>query len=301
MNSTIKICLITTIGCFIYAIGLNMFFIPHNLLSGGIAGVSIIIYYLTGISFGVSNIVINIPIMGLAMKYLGRRMMAISIFGTIMISVAVEALSFLADTPPIHDPILSAAFGGIICGIGFGLMYRYDGNGGGLDVIAAIVKKFYSIEMGSVIFIINTALMAVSAYVFNLELAVLTLVGMYITSVMTNKVVVGLDQRKTAYIVSYRAYDIADAIIREVGRGATILYGEGAYTHQKKEIIFVVINLTQIRKLKEIIEKVDPEAFMFITPTADVMGRGFTLPAELPLSAPAQPVAEALPEPKNKQ
>jgi len=278
MNRTLQTMLMITVGCFIYALGLNMFYIPHNLLSGGMSGVSIIIYYLSGISFGVSNIILNIPILLMAIRFLGHRYTLMSIFGTVMISVAVDSTAFLALRTHISDPILSAVFGGVLIGIGSGLMYRYDGNSGGLDVVAAIVKKYYSFEMGSIIFGFNVILMAISAYIFNLELAVLTLAGMYIQSVMTNKVVVGLNQRKTAFIISGRPDEIADAVIRNIGRGVTILHGQGAFTHQERRVVFVVINLTQIARLKEVITTIDPNAFIFITPTADVIGRGFTVP-----------------------
>ncbi len=278
MNRTLQTMLMITVGCFIYALGLNMFYIPHNLLSGGMSGVAIIIYYISGISFGISNLVLNIPILLMAIRFLGHRYTLMSIFGTVMISIAVDSTAFLALRTHISDPILSAVFGGVLIGIGSGLMYRYDGNSGGLDVVAAIVKKYYSFEMGSIIFGFNVILMAISAYIFNLELAVLTLAGMYIQSVMTNKVVVGLNQRKTAFIISNRPDEIADAVIRNVGRGVTILHGQGAFTHQERRVVFVVINLTQIARLKEVITTIDPNAFIFITPTADVIGRGFTAP-----------------------
>lgn len=278
MNPHMRTYLMTTIGCIIYAISLNMFYIPHSLLSGGINGIAIIIYYLTGISFGIANFVINLPLLVLSLIYLGRRFTVISLFGTVMMSVAVDVLAPLATVTHIHNPVLSAVFGGIFLGVGSGLMYRYEGNSGGLDIVAAIVKKHFSLEMGSSIFALNAGIMAIGAYIFNLELAVLTLAGMYTQSVMTNKVVVGLNQRKTAYIVSTKADEIADAVIREVGRGVTVLYGQGAFTKEMRKVVFVVINLTQIAKVKSILQEIDPQAFMFITPTADVMGRGFTAP-----------------------
>ncbi len=287
MNRTLQTMLMVTVGCFIYALGLNMFYIPHNLLSGGMSGVSIIIYYLSGISFGLSNLVLNIPILLLAIRFLGRRYTLMSIFGTVMISLTVDSTAFLAARTHISDPILSAVFGGVLIGLGSGLMYRYDGNSGGLDVIAAVVKKYYSFEMGSVIFGFNVILMAISAYLFNLELAVLTLAGMYIQSVMTNKVVVGLNQRKTAFIISDRPDEIADGVIRHVGRGVTMLYGQGAFTKLERRVVFVVINLTQIARLKEVITEIDPNAFIFITPTADVIGRGFTAPKTIHIPAEA--------------
>ncbi len=283
MSSTIRTLLMVVIGAFIYSLGLNMFYIPHNLLSGGVSGIAIIIYYLTDVPIGISNILINIPIIMLAIKYLGKRFTLISIFGVFVTSAAIDMFAYLSNQPFIHDPILSAAFGGVLIGVGSGLMYRYEGSGGGTDIIAAIVKKFYSIEMGSMNFVMNAALMAVSAYIFNLELAVLTLAGMYIQSAMTNKVVVGLNQRKTAHIVSVRGEEIADAIMREVGRGVTILHGVGAYSKRGTKIIFVVINLTQVAKIKSIVQNIDPNAFLFITPTADVMGGGFSKPKDRPL------------------
>lgn len=268
----------TTIGCVLYGIGINAFFIPHNLLSGGISGFAIILYYTLGFSVGLTNFLLNIPIMVACYKYMGRQYTLISIFGTIASSIFVDATSFLANTTIIHDPIISTIAGGILMGIGNGLMYRHNGNGGGLDVVAAIVKKFYSLEMGNIVFAINCIIIAIAAYLFTLELAILTLIGTFITAAVTNKVVIGFNQRKSVFIVSNHYAEICTATIRYIGRGATILYGQGAYTGQEKKVIFVIINLTQIAKVKEIVNRIDPNAFIFINDAAEVVGNGFTKP-----------------------
>ena len=278
MNKLAISYVMTFIGCLICTVGINAFYIPHHLLSGGIGGIAIMIFYTMGVPIGIVMFVLNIPIMWACNKYMGRQYTLLSICGTIMFSVLVDSTAFLADYNYIHDPIVSVIMGSIMSGIGMGLIYRYNGNSGGLDVVAAIIKKFYSFEMGSVILGINIFIISVAAYLFSLELAVLTFVGTYITAGVTNKVVMGLNQRKTAIIISAHADEMAEIIMRYIGRGATILYGQGAYTHQEKRVIYVVISLTQIAKVKELIEKIDPKAFMIISDASEVVGKGFTAP-----------------------
>lgn len=270
--------IMTFIGCIICTVGINAFFIPHHLLSGGIGGITIMLYYTMGFPIGISMIVINIPIMIACYKFMGRQYTLLSVCGTIMFSVLVDATSFLSALVIVQDRIISTITGGICTGIGMGLMYRFNGNSGGLDVVAAIIKKFYSLEMGNIIMIINAFIIACAAYLFSLELAILTFVGTYVTAMLTNKVVIGLNQRKTAFIVSSHADEIVAVVMRYIGRGATILHGQGAYTHQDKRVVYIVISLTQIAKIKELVNKIDPQAFMIISDASEVLGLGFTRP-----------------------
>lgn len=145
----------TTIGSFIAAAGVTAFFIPHHLLSGGIGGISILIYYLTGLPIGIGMFILNIPIMAACYKFMGRQYTILSIVGTIVISIAFDATAFLTDLMLVKDPIISAITGGAVNGLGMGIIYKYNGNSGGLDVVGAIVKKYYSLEMGNVVMILN--------------------------------------------------------------------------------------------------------------------------------------------------
>ena len=278
MNKLAIAYIMTIVGSVLTAIGINAFYIPHHLLSSGISGISVMIFYVTGAPVGVLMLIFNIPIMIACYKYMGRQYTLLSIIGTIIFSFIVDGTAFLADYNYIKDPIISTIMGSILVGLGMGVTYRYNGNSGGLDVVAAILKKFYSIEMGNVVMGINIFIIACAAYMFNLELAVLTFAGTYIAANVTNKVVIGLNQRKTAMIVTTHADEISAVLMRYIGRGATILYGQGAYTHQEKKIVYVVITLTQISKIKELIDKIDPKAFMIISDASEVVGRGFTKP-----------------------
>lgn len=268
----------TTIGSIITAVGVNAFFIPHHLLSGGIGGVSIIFYYLMGLPIGVGMFILNIPIMIACYKYMGRSYTVLSIVGTVIISVAFDATAFLTETMIIKDPFISSVTGGVIMGVGMGVIYKYNGNSGGLDVVGAIVKKFYSLEMGNVVMILNGFILAFAAWMFTLELAVLTFVGVYVSAFVTNKVVVGLKQRKSVVIITNHGEMIAQVLMRYIGHGATFLHGQGAYTMQDKQIIYVIIKLTEVSKVKDLVNKLDPQAFMIISDASEVVGQGFTRP-----------------------
>lgn len=267
------------IGGLIVAIGMNAFFVPHHLLSSGLSGIAIMTYFAMGLPIGVGIFILNIPIMIACYKYMGREYTVLSIISTVLFSALVDTTAFLSDWSIIKDPMISCITGGLVSGLGFGILYKYNGNSGGLDVVGAIVKKYYSLEMGNVVMAINSLILIAAAYMFSLEMAVLTFVGAYITAFITNKVVIGLKQRKSVFIISNRAEEIAQLIMRYVGHGATYFHGQGAYTMQDKRIIYAVIKLTEITKVKEIVDKIDPSAFMIISDASEVVGKGFSAPS----------------------
>lgn len=278
MKKNVQQYLWVALGCLISSVSINLFLVPHHLLSSGVSGLAIIFYFLFGFPIGVQIFLMNVPLLYAAYKYVGRDFTVATIYGTVMFSVAVDATRFLTNYNPIDDPILAALTGGVVSGIGSGLVFRANGSAGGLDIVAAIVKKYYSFNVGVVGFAVNCVIMLVSAVLFGLKLAVLTLIAMFVTANLTDKVVEGFNRKKTIFIVSYKAEEIVQSILQEVGRGATILRGEGAFTRQEKRVIFVVVSLTQIAKIKMLVQEADPAAFMIVSDTTEVLGRGFTLP-----------------------
>lgn len=279
-SSTLYVMAMVTLGTFLFAIGINAFVVPHKLVSGGISGVALMLYYLTGIQVGTLNLLLNIPVLYAAYRWLGRWHVMITIFGTVVSSVFINMLRFLADYNLTSDPLVGAILGGLFCGIGVGTVYRSGGNAGGLDPIALIIRKYYGLQIGSIVLGINMVILTIAAFVVNIEAAAVTLVSLYISAMLTNRVIVGFDQRKAVFIISYKPYKICDLIINQIGRGATILNGEGAYTHQHKQVILVVVSLMQVAKLKKAVEEEDPTAFLMVTDVAEVIGGGFTLPSK---------------------
>lgn len=275
---TIYALIMTTIGSIIFAIGIDAFIVPHKLVSGSLSGVALMLYYLTGIQVGTLNLLLNIPILYAAYRWLGRWHVGITIFGTIVISLCINALTFMESYHLTTDPIIGSLLGGIFCGLGLGVVYRAGGNTGGLDPIALIIRKYYGLQMGSIILGINVLILFAAAIVVSVESAAVTLISIYAMGMVTNKVVVGFNQRKAAFIISCKPNEICELIINNMGRGATILHGEGAYTHQQRQVVMVVVGLMQVAKLKDNVEKEDPNAFMIITDAAEVIGQGFTMP-----------------------
>ena len=271
-------CFMVIVGCAIFGAGIDAFVLPHKLVSTGISGVGLILYYVTGLSVGSWNMILNIPIFWAAWKWLGTRVVVKTLYGTLMLSWMIDLFDFLQYDMIIKDPLLSSMMAGITTGVGLGIVYRVGGNTGGLDPIALIVRKYYGLQMGSINSAINCAILLAAVGVVGLEAVAVTLISVYVYTIITNKVVIGFNQRKVAFIITYRTDDVCECIINKVGRGATIIEGIGAYTRTPKNIVMVAVNLLQVNKLKEVIEEADPNVFILITDAQEVIGQGFTRP-----------------------
>ena len=276
--STIKTLLYTTIGATIFAVGVQGFIVPHQLLSGGISGLSLIIYYVTQgiLSLGSINFLLNIPVLYASWRWLGAWHLGVTLFGTLFMSITINLLEPMATLGLTHNPIIGGILGGLFSGLGLGIVYRGGGNTGGIDPIALIIRNRFGLQIGSILFAINMMILVAGAIVINIEAAATTLISTYLSAMVTNKVISGFNQRKAMFIISYKPVTICNLIIDKIGRGATILNGEGAYTHQPKQVILVVVSLLQVARLKAAVEAEDPTAFMIITDAAEVIGTGFS-------------------------
>lgn len=276
--STIRTLIYITIGATVFGVGVQGFIVPHQLLSGGISGLSLIIYYITqgALSLGAINFLLNIPVLYAAWRWLGRWHLGVTLFGTLFMSVIINVLAPLSTLELTHNPIIGGILGGLFSGLGLGIVYRGGGNTGGIDPIALIIRNRFGLQIGSILFGINMMILVAGAIVINIEAAATTLISTYLSAMVTNKVISGFNQRKAMFIISYKPVTICNLIIEKLGRGATILNGEGAYTHQPKQVIMVVVSLLQVARLKAAVEAEDPTAFMVITDAAEVIGTGFS-------------------------
>lgn len=266
-----------TLGCLIASCSINLFLVPSHLLTGGATGIAIIVYYLAQLPIGLQTFAYNLPLLAAAWKTLGRGYTFDVIIGTAIFSFCLDFTRFLNAYAPVNDIMLAAIFGGVFNGIGYGLVFRMNGSTGGFDIIGAIVKKYYSLNMGGVIFGFNCVIMLVAGLLFGVAPAMFTLICMYMNAMVTDKVIAGFNSRKAVLIVSNRSEHIAEAIM-EVGRGVTFLHGQGAFTRRERNVVFVVVTLTQVAKIKMIANAIDSDAFMIIMSANEVMGRGFSSP-----------------------
>ena len=263
-------------GCLIGACGFNIFLIPLHLQAGGLSGIAIIFHYLWNWPIGVQLLFLNVPVVFLAYRVFGRLYALDTILGTVIFSICIDATNFLSEAVLVDDPMLGAIFGGVLAGIGFGIVFRTNANTGGLDVVGAVIKKYYSYDIGSVIFALNGSIVLISVWLFDLKTALFSFVAIYATGEVTNRVVAGFNREKSILLISPQAAYIASAIMQDVNRGVTFIEGRGAYTGQRKDILFIVVSLTQVSKIKMIANAIDPEAFMIVSDASEVLGRGFT-------------------------
>jgi uncharacterized membrane-anchored protein YitT (DUF2179 family) len=269
-----EICLnlaLLTVGSVICALGVNGILMPHEFVSGGITGVALIIYYMTPlVPVSALYFLLNIPFFVLGWKYVGRRFFIYSFIGMIIFSATIE---WVHIPMPVQDDLLSALLAGIMIGVGSGIILRSSGSAGGTDILSVMLMKKYSIRLGSTILIFNGTVLVAAATLFSLERALYTLVYLYVTSNIVNVVVTGLSQRKAVMIISQSWRSISRAIIAEMNRGVTVIPARGGYTGAPGEVLYTVITFRELSVLKRLINRFDPDAFVVVTETLEVMGR----------------------------
>lgn len=266
------------VGCLIAACSINLFVVPSHLLTGGVTGVAMILYYISDLPIGLQTLAYNIPLLIASYKLLGKKYTVDVVIGTVFFSIALDATRFLSALAPVDDLMLASIYGGVFNGLGYGIVFRMNGSTGGFDILGAIIKKYYSLNMGTVIFGFNCVIVSVAGFLFGIAPAMFTLICMYVNSIVTDKVIAGLNRRKAVLIVSEKSKEIADGIMNDVGRGVTFLHGQGAFSGSERNIVMVVVSLTQIAKLKIIVHAIDRHAFMIIMSASEVVGRGFSQP-----------------------
>ena len=266
-------------GCLIAASSINLFVVPSHLLTGGVTGIAMIFYYLAELPIGLQTFLYNLPLLFASYKLLGRNYTIDVIVGTVIFSICLDATKFLSAYAPVNDLTLASIYGGVFNGIGYGIVFRMNGSTGGFDILGAIIRKFYSMNMGTVIFGFNCVIVSIAGFLFGIAPAMFTLICMYTNSIVTDKVIAGLNRRKAVLIVSEKSKEIADGIMNEIKRGVTFLHGQGGFSGAERNVVMVVVSLTQIAKLKIIVHAIDRNAFMIIMSASEVMGRGFTRPS----------------------
>ncbi|MBQ0066854.1 MAG: YitT family protein [Phascolarctobacterium sp.] len=271
--------IVLTVGSLLMALATNWFYVPSHLLNGGTSGFGMLIYYITGIPIGIATIACNIPIFAYAYFKVSKTYVAYATFTMIIFSVLTDYFAFLQ--PPLQEMLLNCLAGGVLCGIGSALIYRMDSSSGGGDIICTLVNRKFAIPMATTGFLINLVILILGSFVTGLEPVIYTAIAFFVSAKVCNAFVIGFDFKKNIMIISDHADEIAEAIIKIVGRGVTFFYGEGAYTHQHRKVVMCIARLTQTAEIRRIVKGIDPQAFMTMHDINDVYGKGFTLQADI--------------------
>jgi uncharacterized membrane-anchored protein YitT (DUF2179 family) len=265
------------IGSVLMAVAYNVLVVPYGLLSGGLSGIALIGKYLLNIPLPIGILILNIPVFIIGLRELNLSFILYSLIGTLILTAALPLTEPYLPVPEL-DLFLAAVFSGVISGIGGGIILRSGASLGGADIIAMIVKKRWNISIGACFFYFNVFVILLSLYFFDLKIALYTIVSMWVLGAVTDKVIKGLSSYKTVTVISDKNNEIAAEIMEKLNRGVTLLEGKGGYTGAHKMVINCVVNNYEIPKLKDIVLDLDPNAFMFISDTAEVSGKGFTMP-----------------------
>jgi uncharacterized membrane-anchored protein YitT (DUF2179 family) len=238
------------------------------------SGLCLLIFYWTRwLSPGILYFIINVPIFIIGWLMISRRFFLYSIFGMLTLSWAIDQITF---TIPVHDPMLAAIAGGAILGTGAGITLHSLGSSGGNDVIAVLLNQKFNIRMGTFFFGFNLILFGFSLGILDVDRVLYSLVMSFVTAQMLDYVLTFFNQRKIVFIISDASQQIAEAINDRLKRGGTFLYGRGTYTRKQRKIVMTVLNNFELKRLEEIVFDLDPDAFVIIERTFNVLGRGFS-------------------------
>ena len=274
-QDTLTSILMVTIGSFIFSFTINAVVIPNQFGSGGVTGITLLLYYILGINPGTSNLVINIVLLLIGYQFLERRTMFYTIYAVILMSVFLDITRGMYQFIP-HNSLLAAIGGGVVGGAALGLVMLGNGTTAGTDIIAMMLKKYLGWNVSVSLLLLDIFVVSPLSIISDLEKVVITLIYLFTASRMINHVLEGFNSKKSFMIISKKYEEIGSQIQEKIGRGTTILDGHGFYSREERKVLFVAVNRLQVMTLQRIIHDVDPKAFIIITEVTHVIGEGFT-------------------------
>lgn len=275
----IKNILFIMLGSAILSFGLVYFNMENNLADGGFTGITLILFFMFNFDPAITNLLLNIPLFFIGYKILGRNAFIYTIIGTISVSIFLYIFQqYRVISIPLNDDMtLVALFAGTFIGVGLGIVFRFGGTTGGVDIIAKLGFKYLGWSMGKTMFIFDAAVITSSLIYLNYREAMYTLLAVFIAARVIDLIQQGAYTAKAAMVISEKTPEISALILKEMDRGATVLKGKGSFTGMDKEVLYCVVGRNELIRLKTLIERVDPHAFVAVNDVHDVIGEGFTL------------------------
>jgi len=279
LKLSIKSIFFILLGSAIFSFGIVHFNMQNNLAEGGFTGITLLLYFLFEFDPSYTNLILNIPLFILGWKLLGRVAFYYTMIGTISVSIFLWLFQRYQFDIPLHgDLMLAALFAGVFIGVGLGIIFRYGGTTGGVDIIARLVRKYVGWPMGRTMFLFDAVVITISLiFYLSPREAMYTLLAVFIGARVIDFMQEGAYAARGAMIISEQNDKIAEKILNEMERGVTILKGMGSYTKQEKNILYCVVGRSEVGRLKQVIISVDPHAFVSVSDVHDVLGEGFTL------------------------
>ncbi|MCO1600396.1 MULTISPECIES: YitT family protein [Desulfosporosinus] len=262
------------IGSTIVSVSINTLIIPNEIADGGVTGISIILHYLFGWPVSWAVLLLNLPLFFLGLRMVGRDFLVFSIVG---VGVLSATLSLTTHLPALtNDTLLAAISGGVLTGIGMGLIFRSRGSLGGTDILAVLLTRTTSFSVGQILLGIDAVIFLGAAILFGPEMAMYAMIYMFIATRVVDLVQEGLSVSKSVLVVTAQPQRIAEEIIDKLERGVTLFQAIGAFSGEAKQVVYCVINRSELSQIKEIVRDQDPQAFVAISEVPEVVGEGFS-------------------------
>jgi uncharacterized membrane-anchored protein YitT (DUF2179 family) len=266
--------LLITVGALVFAFGVKTLVLPHGFVSGGLTGLGLLLHYVAGtFSAGQWYFLLNVPVFLFGWFFVGKRFFAYSVYGMVVLAFFMDGLE---ATFVVHEPILAAFTAGAIIGAGTGIVLHSVGSCGGGDIIAIVLNQRFNLRMGTFFFCFNLVVFSFSFAFLENDRVLYSLVLSFVSSQVIDTVLTLFNQRKIVFIISDSHREIAAGINRDLHRGGTVLYGKGTYSGRNKRVIMTVVNNFELKRLEEMIYGIDPNAFVVIERTFNVLGKGFS-------------------------
>jgi uncharacterized membrane-anchored protein YitT (DUF2179 family) len=272
-----KNALLILIGCAITGLAYAMFLIPHHFVPGGISGIAMIANYFAGLPVGALIMVLNIPVFLLGLKTMGKKYVVNSLAGMVVSSVFIDLFHEVLKLPSATgNPVLASIYGGVMLGVGLGIVFRGRASTGGSDIIGMVISKYTGMSLGYGIMVTDFLVISASGLALrSLEAPLYGYLVLFLSTKVIDMILEGWSYSKLVIITSTRVDEIADFILRGLDRSGTALRSRSLYLNREGEIILTVIHRKQLADLRRFIKKADPEAFVIINDTYDVLGKGF--------------------------
>ena len=264
------------LGSVLVAAGTNLFFVPNKVVSGGVTGIAIIAHYLAGTPVGIVVLGLNLPLLWLGWRYGGgMRFFVRTAVSVVVMSAAIDLLAPVLHAPT-SDRLLVICYGGLLDGLGMGLVFRGRGSTGGTDVLARLAHRYLGVGIGQALLAMNVVIFGAAAFVFGAEAVMVALALAFVSARVLDLVQEGFSAARSALIISTEPDRVKAVVLQRLGRGVTILHGQGGYTGEPRPVLYVVVAKHEAARLKRLVAEADPEAFVAITPAQEVLGEGFS-------------------------
>lgn len=265
------------IGSALYAWSLINVNIPNNLAEGGISGITLILRALFGLNPAYTTLILNIPLLIVGYRLLGRRSIIYTLFGIVSLSAWLWIWQIVPMNPPLHhDALIAAIIAGILGGLGLGLIMRFGGTTGGTDVVALVLERKLNIPMGRTMFVLDASVLLLSLVYLDIVHMMYTLIMSFVFAQILNFTQKGGYSARAFLIFSSKSVEISDAIMEKMERGTSLFDAKGGYTKNQQQVVYTVVDPSELASVYELIKKIDPQAFITESDTSETLGEGFS-------------------------